>query len=257
MAFDNAYADARYADAYATLEFHRTYHLAYRDLPGIFQAHAAGPRALDFGCGAGRSTRFLRRLGYEAVGADSSPAMIARARQLDPVGDYRLVRDDDHGPLRDAGFDLVFSGFTFDNVPGRERKVSLFRSLRGLLNPGGLIVNLVSSPEMYTHEWASFSTRDFPGNRGARTGDVVRTVITDIPDSRPVDDVFWPEEAYREVYAASGLEAIEKHAPLARGDEPYEWVSETRVAPWNIYVLRPLDRPGRAGSGPTPQGGAA
>lgn len=53
MRFDNSYADAGYADAYATLEFHRTYHLAYRDLPEIFRTHAAGRRALDFGCGAG------------------------------------------------------------------------------------------------------------------------------------------------------------------------------------------------------------
>jgi SAM-dependent methyltransferase len=241
MEFDNSYADARYADAYATLEFHRTYHLAYRDLPEIFRTHAAGNRALDFGCGAGRSTRFLRRLGFEAIGADISQAMIAKARALDPAGDYRLVRDDDHGPLGDAGFDLVFSAFTFDNIPTRERKVALFRSLRGHLDRDVRIVSLVSSPDIYTHEWASFSTRDFPENHRARSGDVVRTVITDIPDSRPVDDVFWTEESYREVYAASGLEAVAKYAPLARGDEPYEWVSETRIAPWNIYVLKRWD----------------
>jgi hypothetical protein len=24
---------------------------------------------------------------------------------------------------------------------------------------------------------------------------------------------------------------------LARGDEPYQWVSETTIAPWTIYVL--------------------
>lgn len=241
MSFRNTYADDRYADAYATLEFHRTYHLAYRDLPEIFRAHVAGTRALDFGCGAGRSTRFLRRLGYDAVGADISAAMIAKARELDPAGDYRLVRDDDHGALAPAGFDLVFSGFTFDNIPTHGLKVALFTSLRRLLGPGGRIVNLVSSPELYTHEWASFSTRDFPENRLARSGDVVRDVITDIPDGRAVEDILWTEESYREVYAASGLEAVAKHAPLATGDEPYEWVSETTIAPWHIYVLRPTD----------------
>lgn len=25
--------------------------------------------------------------------------------------------------------------------------------------------------------------------------------------------------------------------PLATGDEPYQWVSETTIAPWVIYVL--------------------
>ncbi len=239
MTFENTYADSRYADAYATLGFHRTYHLAYRDLPAIFREHAPGPRALDFGCGAGRSTRFLGALGYDAVGADISAAMIDKAHAMDPAGDYRLVRDDDHSALADGRFDLVFSGFTFDNVPTFARKVALFRSLRGLLTPAGRIVSLVSSPDIYVNEWASFSTRDFLAqNRNARSGDVVRIVITDIPDGRPVEDVVWSEDSYRAVYAASGLEPVTRHAPLARGDEPYEWVSETRIAPWHIWVLK-------------------
>jgi SAM-dependent methyltransferase len=238
MTFRNAYSDDRFADAYATLGFHRTYHLAYRDLPDLIRNHVTGRRALDFGCGAGRSTRFLRQLGFEAVGADISVAMIAKAHELDPAGDYRLVDDDDHGPLGEAGFDLVFSGFTFDNIPTRELKVALFGSLRGRLNREGRIVSLVSSPEIYTHEWASFSTRDFPENRHARSGDIVRIVNTDIPDSRPVEDIVWTDESYREVYGLSGLEVVAKHAPLARGDEPYEWVNETRIAPWVIYVLK-------------------
>jgi SAM-dependent methyltransferase len=239
MTFENTYADARYADAYATLEFRNTYHLAYRDLPALFREHAPAGRALDFGCGAGRSTRFVRALGYATVGADISAAMIEKARALDPAGDYRLVRDDDHSALADGRFDLVFSGFTFDNVPTFERKVALFSSLRALLAPAGRIVSLVSSPELYVHEWASFSTREFlEQNRRAKSGDVVRDVITDIPDSRPVDDVLWTEESYREVYAASGLEPLVRHAPLARGDEPYAWVNETRIAPWHIWVLK-------------------
>jgi len=47
-----------------------TYYLAYRDLPALIQQHVPGRRALDFGCGAGRSTRFLQRLGFQVFGAD-------------------------------------------------------------------------------------------------------------------------------------------------------------------------------------------
>jgi SAM-dependent methyltransferase len=238
MSFRNTYADDRYADAYATLDFHRTYHLAYRDLPGIFRAHVSGRRALDFGCGAGRSTRFLRDLGFEAVGADVSEAMVEKARTTDPAGDYRLIHGEDLAPLGSGRFDLVFSSFTFDNIPTRERKVCLFRGLGDLLAPGGVLVSVVSSPDIYVNEWASFSTQDFPENRRARSGDVVRIIITDIPDSRPVEDIVWSDEAYREVYGLSGLEAVAMHKPLARGDEPYDWVSETRIAPWVIYVLK-------------------
>jgi hypothetical protein len=33
---------------------------------------------------------------------------------------------------------------------------------------------------------------------------------------------------------------VEMRKPLANGNEPYHWVSETRIAPWAIYALRPL-----------------
>jgi SAM-dependent methyltransferase len=237
--FSNVYDDETRARAYAELELPGTYWLAYRDLPELLRHHAPGRRALDFGCGAGRSTRFLRDLGFETVGVDIARHMLDRARELDPEGDYRLVPDDGSlAGLEPASFDVVLSVFTFDNIPGRDRKVALFRSLSRVLADGGCLVSVVSSPEIYVHEWISFSTRDFPENRRARSGDVVRIVITDTKDPRPVEDVVWSDDAYRDVHASAGLEVVEERRPLGLPSEPYEWVSETEVAPWVVYVLR-------------------
>ena len=55
---------------------------------------------------------------------------------------------------------------------------------------------------------------------------------------RPVEDILWTDESYRTVYQEAGLEAVQVIKPLAKGDEPYSWVSETRIAPWVIYVLQ-------------------
>lgn len=236
--FINCYEDDVRAEAYASLEFANTYHLAYRDLPEIFQRHARGRMALDFGCGAGRSTRFVARCGFQVTGIDVSPHMIARAKQIDPSGDYRLVSAGDFAAGHQHELDLVLSAFTFDNVPTRARKISLFRALGSVLKDDGLLVNLVSTPDIYFHEWASFSTKDFPENRAARSGDVVRIITKDHGDLRPVEDILWTDEAYRDVFAQACLEVEAVYRPLARGDEPYEWVSETRIAPWVIYVLR-------------------
>jgi SAM-dependent methyltransferase len=237
MTFQNVYADARRADAYSTLQFPGTYYLAFRDLPAIIASHATSGAGLDFGCGAGRSTRFLRELGFATIGVDISAEMVRRAHELDPAGDYRVIADDGRVPLPEQSFDVILSAFTFDNIPGA-KKIALFTDLRKLLSRGGCIVNLVSSPEIYLHEWASFSTCDFPENRVAKRGDIVRTVMKDVPDRRPVDDILWPDDAYREVYAAAGLEVVSTHYPLAQDGEHCAWINETRVAPWVIYVVR-------------------
>ncbi|MBI5867323.1 MAG: methyltransferase domain-containing protein, partial [candidate division Zixibacteria bacterium] len=229
------------AEAYARLGFTNTYYLAYRDLPEIYRKHAHGRRAMDFGCGTGRSTRFLKDLGFDAVGADISEEMIRLARQADPAGDYRLIPDDDFSSWAGQHFDLITSIFTFDNIPTMAKKVAIFRDLHNLLNPKGRIVSLVSAPEIYIHEWASFSSKDYPENRRAKSGDPVKIIVTDHADSRPVEDIVWSDADYRAVYASAGLKSIEVCRPLAREDEPYPWVNETRIAPWVIYVLAPIE----------------
>lgn len=234
----NVYEDPARAAAYATLEYPGTYWLAFRDLPELI-GPGAGKCALDFGCGAGRSTRFLQGLGYTTAGVDVSEAMLAQARARDPRGDYRLVGPDG---VRGAGlgvFDLILAAFTFDNVPTRATKVNLLSGLAAALRPGGVLIHLVSAPEIYRHEWASFTTRDFPENRVARDGDVVRIVMLDVPDRRPVEDVLCSEAAWRAIFADAGLTPLRTHRPLGRAGEPFTWVSETRVAPWAITMLQP------------------
>jgi SAM-dependent methyltransferase len=239
MGFTNSYEDKLRAEAYAGLEFAGTYHLAYRDLPELIAVHLRGTKAVDFGCGTGRSTRFLRKLGLDAVGVDISEEMLQKAREIDPQGDYLLVRDGTLGGFRENNRDLIFAAFTFDNIPTKTRKIAIFRAMRDSLTENGRIVLIASAPEIYWHEWVSFSTRDFAAaNRKAKCGERVRIIITDIDDKRPVEDIVWPDSDYRNVFQEAGLELLEMRKPLARGDEPYAWVNETRIAPWVIYVLR-------------------
>lgn len=111
------YRDSTRAESYDRLEFPGTYYLAYRDLPSTISRHTRTGRALDFGCGTGRLTRFLQKQGFSTVGVDIADEMLAMARKRDPNGDYRLVSDGDLTGLEPNSFDLVLSVFTFDNVP--------------------------------------------------------------------------------------------------------------------------------------------
>jgi hypothetical protein len=172
----------------------------------------------------------LRKLGFNVIGVDIADDMLRIARSLDSSGDYRLVPEDNLTEFAPETFNLIVSLFTFDNVPGAA-KIQLFSDLRGLLASAGTIVSVVSSPEIYMHEWASFTTRDFPENEVARSGDVVRIVVTDHNDRRPVEDIFCSDVSYRAVHKEAGLEAIQILKPLARDDEPFSWVNETRIPP--------------------------
>ena len=235
--FRNVYEDAERARAYADLGFPGTYYLAFRDIPALIRKYVTGSRALDFGCGTGRSTRFLRDLGMTAVGIDISAPMLEEARRRDPAGVYRLVEAGDVPAVADARFDLIFAAFTFDNIPTDAEKAGSLAALRDLLAPGGRVLIVVSSPQIYAHEWASFSTRDFPENVRARDGDPVRIVMLDVPDRRPVEDVVCSDGHYRDLFSRARLTVLEMMRPLATGDEPIRWVSETTIAPWSVYVL--------------------
>lgn len=238
MEFLNVYEDGMRAQAYAKMEFPGTYYLAYRDLPDIILTHVKGKKAIDFGCGAGRSTRFLQGIDFDVIGVDISKDMIKVAREMDPMGDYRLMEDGDLGAFDDCSQDLVLAVFTFDNIPTVQRKVKILKEIKRVLVEEGRFVILVSSPEIYRYEWASFSTKDFPENKFAKNGDIVRIIQTDIVDTRPVEDVICDDSAYREIFTSAGFQCIEIYKPLAKESEPFAWVNETKIAPWVIYVLK-------------------
>jgi SAM-dependent methyltransferase len=240
--FGNVYEDKERARAYAKLQFPGTYYLAFRDLPALIRQYNHGSRALDFGCGTGRSTRFLRNLGLHVIGADVSQAMLDQARAIDPAGKYHLVRDNIAVEFAPGSFDVILAAFTFDNMP-TEAKADALSGLRVLLAPTGCLLLIVSSPAIYVNEWASFSTRDFPENRRACDGDRVRIIMLDVPDDRPVEDVLCTDAHYRQLFETAGLGVLEVQRPLATGKEATRWVSETRTAAWTIYVLTRRSHP--------------
>ena len=235
--FSNVYADPDRAEAYASLEFPGTYYLAYRDIPAIIRQHVRGSVALDFGCGAGRSTRFLRNLGFNTIGVDVSSRMIDFARKADPRGTYIRIEDGDFSLLQSRRFDLILSVMAFDNIPGVEHRTNLLAGLRNLLNPQGRIILLCSDPAVYMNEWASFTTSDFPENKTAQNGEQVKVIMTDVADRRPVIDLIWYPDHYDALFQSARLQVEATYRPLGKPEEPFDWISETTIPPWVIYVL--------------------
>jgi len=235
--FENSWENQMRAASYSKLEFPNTYYLAYRDLPAIISSHVNGDLAIDFGCGTGRSTRFLKNLGFKVIGIDISSDMLRIATKLDQSGEYQLVSNGEYSQLGIGQFDLVQSIFTFDNIPDWDNRTNILIGLRDLLKPTGKLICLDATPELYINEWASFSTKDFPDNWKAKTGDIVRDIMLDVEDRRPVEDIYWTVDDYYNLFEKAGLSVESFYKPLGKKEEQYEWVSELRIAPWMIFVL--------------------
>jgi hypothetical protein len=62
--------------------------------------------------------------------------------------------------------------------------------------------------------------------------------MKDVADRRPVVDLIWFHEDYLTTFTAAALRLVAWYHPLGRPDDGREWISETAVAPWVIYVLR-------------------
>lgn len=238
MKFENSWGNEVRSNSYSKLEFPNTYHLAYRDLQEIIAHHVKGNKALDFGCGTGRSVRFLKKLDFDVTGVDISSDMLGYAKELDPMGTYLLVSNGSYSHLGVGCYDLIQSIFTFDNIPGWENRILILKALANLLTPAGKIICLDANPELYINEWASFSTLDFPENRFAKSGDIVRIIMKDVDDMRPVEDILWTELDYLQLFDLAGLTIEATYKPMGRESDPCIWLMESSIAPWFIFVLK-------------------
>ena len=74
-----------------------------------------GRRTLDLGCGEGRLSRDLKKLGHSVVGVDASPAMLAAAREADPEIETH-VANAAALPFADGSFDCVIAFMSLQDV---------------------------------------------------------------------------------------------------------------------------------------------
>lgn len=99
-------------------------------------------RILDIGCGAGRTTIGLYRLGYHLIeGLDLSEAMIAQARRISKELKYDLtfsVGDAACLDYDDETFEAALFSFNgIMQIPGRKNRIKVLEEIKRILKPEG------------------------------------------------------------------------------------------------------------------------
>ena len=114
-----------------------------REWPFLQAVLGNGGRVLDLGCGTGEHSRFLASKGFEVVGIDASPSMLAKATETPLPANLRFVEGDisEVERLVEGWFDgAVCLGNTLPHLDTPAALLRLLGGLRARLRAGGPFV---------------------------------------------------------------------------------------------------------------------
>lgn len=216
--------------------FGRTDYLITQELPGILKKHATNSAILDFGCGAGLSTRFIKKMGYDCIGVDINENMLNFARTNDPSGRYVKSISDNKIPFHDNAFDLVVSIFVLFEIPSIEKMTSIFEEVSRVLGQDGVFIAITGSEELYKRNWLSLNVKDFPENMNPKSGDICKINLSHI--GLTLHDYFWTDKDYTHVAESAGFKVINRLYPLGKTNQGMEWKDEIYYPPFVFYEFQ-------------------
>jgi cyclopropane-fatty-acyl-phospholipid synthase len=225
------YSCARFERADSTLEQAQAskHELICRKL-GL---HArAGMRLLDVGCGWGSmAMHAAREHGADVVGITISREQAALARKRvaeEGLANQVEIRLQDYRDLAGESFDAISSIGMFEHV-GKSRTAEYFSTLRGLLGPGGRLLNHAIS----SIDGSKLGSRSFIGRYVFPDGellDVGQTVLAMEEAGFEVRDVESLREHYTRTLRA-WIANLEAH-----WDEACALVGVRRARVWRLYM---------------------
>jgi len=111
-------------------------------------------KVLDIGCGYGRTTKPLHDLGFDVVGIDIVPKMIADAQKDNPQIDFRIMSATSL-EFPDNSFDYIMFSFNgIDYIYPELRRFEALKEAYRVLKPGGVFI-------LSSHNKASYFFRIF------------------------------------------------------------------------------------------------
>lgn len=194
----------------------------------------SGKTILDFGSGAGRSSKFLYSLNAKRViGVDHNKSMVDAANGEDVDG-VEFHHIEDTIPFEDDYFEYAFSSWVFMEMSSISAIERTFKEIYRVLLKGGIFYCIVATPESaYGHDYVSFKYIDSP--RELLSGDKTKLEIkTDQPFI--IEDHFWTIEDYQNSLENVGFKAFRVSYPELQKEN--NWLDESSVPAHMIITVK-------------------
>jgi len=221
-------------DDYARRGMDNTDYLAFRHVRDLDVLR--NKVILDLGCGAGRSSRFLKDLDNDVTGIDISLSAIERSSLIDPEGKYLHISRTEPLPFVDGAFDAVFSSWMVLEEGDDAVLLNTLRECNRVLSDTGIAVIITNTPEFYCGDWLSCDVNHEENTPPLISGQKVR--VTLVPEGQVLEDYYRSDEHYRTLFKKSGFVVERSDHPMGRGDDPVEWRDELDKPPYVVYTLR-------------------
>ena len=211
-----------------------TGYLAYRDLEILIKDYVRGKNVLDYGCGRGRSSRFLSSLGFEVDAIDTCSHMVEQAKKQCKKIRYRPVEAFQANYPANS-FDFILAQLVLVEIRNKWDLKAMLKEQFEALKPGGILIHTTVSDDFLKHSWSTIDT-DYPGNEKIKNGQAGRIKL--INRNLELDSFCWQEAFLRSSFKKTGFEVLILHRPLGHNNDPYQWGSEATESPYFVFVLK-------------------
>lgn len=218
------------AQMYSKLEVEKTSYAASYSQALLKMKSKSYQTVLDFGCGAGRSIKILKKASCNSIiGIDHNPYMLKLAKENHP--DVIFYDSLDNLSRKNIQFELIFCAHVFIEFESKEKIQSICNKLYNLLCPNGKMIVITGNPDSFGFDYISF--RHLVNSKNVHSGKRVSCLIKSEKPFK-VHDYFWTVEDYTEIKKNSGFEIVSIETPLENGEN---WINETKIAPHILFEL--------------------